>query len=78
MRKFLVGVAVLAVLGVLAWQFWPREPLQAVLATVERGTVEQVASNTRAGTVKACQRSKLSMPMGGRVERLLVSRTSLA
>lgn len=72
MRKFLVGVAVLAVLGVLAWQFWPREPLQAVLATVERGAVEQVASNTRAGTVKACQRSKLSMPMGGRVERLLV------
>ena len=72
MRRFLVFVAVLAVLALAAWMFWPRDPVQATLATVERGVVEQVVSNTRAGTINACQRSKLSMPMGGRVKQLHV------
>ena len=49
MRRFLVFVAVLAVLALAAWMFWPRDPVQATLATVERGVVEQVVSNTRAG-----------------------------
>lgn len=72
MRKFLVIGVVLLLLGVAAWKFWPQEPVKATLATVERGVVEQVVSNTRAGTIKACQRSKLSMPMGGRVKTLHV------
>lgn len=72
MRKWLLGgVLVVAVIGLVAW-LWPKEPLRAALATAERGLVEQVVSNTRAGTISACRRSKLSMPMGGRVERLHV------
>ncbi|MFP5383687.1 MAG: efflux RND transporter periplasmic adaptor subunit [Gammaproteobacteria bacterium] len=72
MRKWLSGVVVVIALLVLAVLFWPSEPLNAALATVGRGLVEQVVSNTRAGTITACRRSKLSMPMGGRVERLNV------
>jgi HlyD family secretion protein len=34
--------------------------------------VERTVSNTRAGTVDACRRSKLSMPIGGRVDELHV------
>jgi HlyD family secretion protein len=34
--------------------------------------VEKTVSNTRAGTVEACRRSKLSMPIGGRVDVLSV------
>lgn len=72
MRKWLLGgVLVVAVVGLAVW-LWPKEPLRAALATAERGLVEQVVSNTRAGTISACRRSKLSMPMGGRVERLHV------
>ncbi len=72
MRKLIIVLACLALAGVAAWLLWPREPVRVVLASIDRGVVEQVVSNTRAGTIKACQRSKLSMPMGGRVERLHV------
>lgn len=66
-------VAGLGVAGVAATiALWPQRATPVVLATVARGDVEQVVSNTRAGTVSACRRSRLSMPMGGRVERLLV------
>jgi HlyD family secretion protein len=41
-----------------------------VLKTVDRGKVESTVVNTRAGTVEACQRTKLSTIMGGRIEYL--------
>jgi HlyD family secretion protein len=37
---------------------------------VDRGRVESTVVNTRAGTVEACQRTKLSTIMGGRIEYL--------
>ncbi|GLX80172.1 macrolide transporter subunit MacA [Thalassotalea insulae] len=36
------------------------------------GTVEQTIANTRAGTVTACQRAKMSLPIGGQIEKILV------
>ena len=62
------GVAVAGLAG--AFFLWPDRPVPVVVAKVVRGDVELVVSNTRAGTVSACRRSRLSMPMGGRVERL--------
>jgi HlyD family secretion protein len=41
-----------------------------VLKAVDRGNVESTVVNTRAGTVEACQRTKLSTIMGGRIEYL--------
>jgi HlyD family secretion protein len=41
-----------------------------VLKAVDRGNVESTMANTRAGTVEACQRTKLSTIMGGRIEVL--------
>ncbi|MFZ5757666.1 MAG: efflux RND transporter periplasmic adaptor subunit [Pseudomonadota bacterium] len=72
MRKSWLAAGVVPVLGVLAVLLWPERPALLQFATVARGDVEQVVSNTRAGTVNACRRSRLSMPMGGRVERLHV------
>ncbi|OHC72577.1 MAG: efflux transporter periplasmic adaptor subunit [Rhodocyclales bacterium RIFCSPLOWO2_02_FULL_63_24] len=46
------------------------KPVPVVLKTVDRGTVESTVVNTRAGTVEACQRTKLSTIMGGRIEFL--------
>ncbi|MDP2824363.1 MAG: efflux RND transporter periplasmic adaptor subunit [Sulfuritalea sp.] len=52
--------------------FWTTrtKPVAVVLKTVDRGTVEATVVNTRAGTVEACQRTKLSTIMGGRIEFL--------
>jgi HlyD family secretion protein len=62
---------VLAVVAAL-WMMGRQPPPQVSLHTVTRGLVEKTVSNTRAGTVEACRRSKLSMPIGGRVDKLHV------
>lgn len=41
---------------------------------VEQGLVETTVANTRAGTVKACRRSELSMALGGLVQKLNVKK----
>jgi HlyD family secretion protein len=43
------------------------DPIPVRVASVERGSVEQTVSNSRAGTVKARRRAKLSPQEGGRV-----------
>jgi len=48
------------------------EPVVVSIVSVELGTVEQTVANTRAGTVKACQRSRLSLPIGGQIAQLFV------
>ncbi len=71
MKKWLIAAGVVTAAGVLWYQTRPLPPA-INLTTVERGMVEATVSNTRAGTIKACQRSKLSMPIGGRVAQLAV------
>ena len=65
----LAGAAALAA-GV--W-WWSRpEPIQVVVQSVSRGTVESTVANTRAGTVMACRRARLSLAVGGQIEKLPV------
>ena len=61
----LVGIAA----GVFFWLGRPK-PLAVLVHEVTRGPVEASVVNTRAGTVEACQRTKLSTTMGGRIEFL--------
>jgi HlyD family secretion protein len=71
-----VIVAALAGAGILGTVVWSRSfqaPIEVLVAEVELGTVEATVANTRAGTIKACRRSNLSMPAGGIVDRLLVN-----
>ncbi|MFQ5507881.1 MAG: efflux RND transporter periplasmic adaptor subunit [Leptospirillia bacterium] len=63
----LAGVAV-AALGI--WQLARPAPVSVLLETVDRGTVEDTVANTRAGTVDACRRARLSPLVGGQVARL--------
>jgi HlyD family secretion protein len=68
-------VAGIAVLGAgAAW--WLGRPKPIVVETVEaaRGSVAETVTNTRAGTVKACQRAKLAPPAGGHIARLPVKK----
>ncbi len=71
-RRALVFIAIVAALAAAAWWFGRPKPVKVVLAEVGRGTVEATISNTRAGTVEACQRTKLSTISGGRIEVLAV------
>jgi HlyD family secretion protein len=66
----LIVLAAIAVAGI--WYAGLEPPPVVSLHTVSRGLVENTVSNTRAGTVDACRRSKLSMPIGGRVDQLNV------
>lgn len=69
--KRLIALAVLAlVLGGGAWYLTRPEPVAVTVATVARGAVERTVANTRAGTVEACRRAKLSPSMGGQIARL--------
>jgi len=46
------------------------DPIPVSVVTVERGRVEETVTNSRAGTVKARQRAKLSPEIGGRVAKI--------
>jgi len=53
--------------GVLIWFYTRPEPIEVVVKPAERGTVERVVANTRAGTLKACRRASLSPSVGGQI-----------
>ncbi|MBZ0067631.1 MAG: biotin/lipoyl-binding protein, partial [Thiobacillus sp.] len=54
------------------WHVTRPQPPEVELATIERGTVEATVVNTRAGTIKACQRARLSPTSGGQIVKLWV------
>jgi HlyD family secretion protein len=72
LRRTLIAVVAAAVLGAGLWWFGRPKPIAITVAEVGRGRVESTIANTRAGTVEACQRTKLSTIMGGRIEVLSV------
>jgi HlyD family secretion protein len=73
-RRFLPWLAALILIAGAAWYFTRPTPPHVQLITVGRGQVEATVSNTRAGTVKACRRAKLSSPSGGQIAHLLVKK----
>jgi HlyD family secretion protein len=71
-----VGIlAALAVAGagVALWA-GRSKPIVVEVVDAGRGTVAETVTNTRAGTVKACQRAKLAPPAGGQIARLPVKK----
>jgi HlyD family secretion protein len=74
LRSLILWLAGLTLSAGLLWHFTRPEPLQVQLISVGRGLVEATVSNTRAGTVKACHRAKLSAPSGGQIAHLLVKK----
>jgi HlyD family secretion protein len=65
-------VLVIAAAGALLWFYTRPKPIEVVVKPVERGTVERVVANTRAGTVKACRRASLSPSVGGQIAVLRI------
>jgi HlyD family secretion protein len=76
MKKHALRWIILLILiaaGVAAYlRFSKPEPVEVVVAPVERGVVEKIVANTRAGTVMACRRAKLSPSIGGQIDKLSI------
>jgi len=61
----IIVVALVAYLG-------GSKPVKVITTPVERGLVQDTVANTRAGTIKACQRAGISPSMGGQIASLPV------
>jgi len=74
--KTLLHLAIIALvlvgLAYAGWRATRPKPIEVELATLARGTVEATVVNTRAGTIKACRRAKLSPTAGGQIVKLWV------
>jgi HlyD family secretion protein len=70
-RLVVIAVVVLALIAAFSLATRPK-PLPVLLKEADRGRVEATLANTRAGEVTACQRTKLSTILGGRIETLAV------
>lgn len=71
-RYALIGlVAVVMLVALVSWLKRPK-PIPVQLGTVEYGVVQRTVTNTRAGTLKACRRAKLSPSIGGQIASLPV------
>lgn len=74
-RRTLVVLICVALAAVAAIVYFTRtEPVQVEVAKVDRGAVAESVTNTRAGTIKACERARLAPPTGGKIERLPVKK----
>ena len=75
MRRYKLVITVILLAALLAalilWLQRPR-PIPVSLVSVERGTVERTVANTRAGTLMACRRARLSPSTGGQIAALPV------
>lgn len=72
--KKLIVFIVLGLLIIAAyWALSRPEVIEVRLADVQKGVVEATVANTRAGTINACQRSRLSLSVGGQVSELRVN-----
>ena len=71
-RFFIITIIVVsAVIALIIWLQRPK-PVAVELTTVEVGEVQRTVTNTRAGTLRACRRAKLSPSFGGQIANLPV------
>ena len=72
LRRTLITAVLFVLLAGWAWWATRSKPISVAVTAVERGTVEKTVANTRAGTVEACRRARLSPSTGGQIASLPV------
>lgn len=60
-----------AIVVLVVW-FGRPQPVAVIVRTVDRGLVQNTIANTRAGTIKACNRAGISPSIGGQIASLPV------
>jgi len=73
-KKIAIVIFALVLIASAFLVFGGAKPIPVTLQKIERGDVEASVSNTRAGTVKACRRAKMSPPAGGQIAKLRVKK----
>jgi HlyD family secretion protein len=74
MRRIIIILLLLASAGTAFWWFSRPKPITVALVEVGRSKVESSVANTRAGSVEACLRTRLSPISGGRIAYLGVKK----
>jgi HlyD family secretion protein len=72
MKRIAVIVVALLIVAAAAWWLTRAKPVAVTAVTVGRGPVSATVANTRAGTVDACRRARLSPALGGQIATLPV------
>lgn len=70
LRRLVPLMIAIALIGAAGWWFTRPKPVAVVVHEVGRGLVEATLSNTRAGEIEACQRTKMATIVGGRIDYL--------
>ncbi len=73
-RILWISLTVLLRVGAIVWYRLSPKEIEVIVAPVERGAVEKIVANTRAGTLKACRQAHLSPAIGGQLNILAVKK----
>ncbi|MEA2063090.1 MAG: efflux RND transporter periplasmic adaptor subunit [Gemmatimonadota bacterium] len=70
--KWTIVLLIVVAICFLIWRYTRPKPIEVALKPVTRGIVESTVANTRAGSIKACRRARLSPSIGGQISKLPV------
>ncbi|UJO99402.1 MAG: efflux RND transporter periplasmic adaptor subunit [Nitrosomonas sp.] len=70
--KLISFALIVGAIALAGWYYSRPKPLEVEWATIAPGNVEATVVNTRAGTVKSCQRSDLAPITGGQIAKIWV------
>lgn len=70
--RFIVLATVAVIIAFAGWYSTRPKPLEVEAVIIATGNVEATVVNTRAGTVKSCQRSNLAPIAGGQIAKIWV------
>jgi HlyD family secretion protein len=74
MRRIVIIITLITAIAAAFWWFNRPQAIAVALVEVALGKVEASVANTRAGSVEACQRTRLSPISGGRIAYLGVKK----
>lgn len=73
--KWLAGLGLVAVTAIAVAVLSGRsKPITVETVAADRGPVAETVTNTRAGTIKACERARMAPPSAGQIARLPVKK----
>ena len=70
--RFIVLATIAVIIAFAGWYSTRPKPLEVEAVIIATGNVEATVVNTRAGTVKSCQRSNLAPIAGGQIAKIWV------
>jgi HlyD family secretion protein len=72
-RLVIIIIVLLVVVAASVFWFQRNKPILVQITEVSIGEVQRTVTNTRAGTLNACRRARLSPSLGGQIARLPVT-----